>query len=240
MVEIIIEEIDIPIEADNINLKASIYHTSNTPSSAPWIIMCMGLLLHRKNKFVKSFSERFANAGYYVLSFDYRGHGESKEETRRFNFFKTTPKVFADIHEIVTWVLSTQSNRLLEDKIILFGRSYGGAITLTHGFIDERVKILISLCARYDYSTLHIKVPQDLIEKMSPKYFLKNLEHNNDRILIAHCKDDDQIPFNNVVQIQDHLELNDENVLVFEEGGHSFESHRDEIFEKSLQFIQKL
>ena len=150
--DIKIENIDIPIEEENFCLKSSIYYTENTPPKAPWIIILAGLLYHRETKFVKSYIERFANAGYYVLSYDYRGHGETVKETGRLNYFKMMPKIYMDIHEAISWILDNQSNRILKDKIVLFGRSAGGAVILTRGFIDERAKILIPLCTRYDYN----------------------------------------------------------------------------------------
>jgi len=234
------ENIDIPIKSENIKLKGSIYYTSKTPLKAPWIIILAGFLAHRGSKFVKAFSERFARVGYYVLSYDYRGHGETEKETDRVDFIKVTPKIFSDIHEVISWILENQSNRLLDDKIALFGRSYGGAIILTHGFIDKRAKILIALCTRYDYNTVNLKVPQDLVEKISPKYFLKNDPLNNDRILIGHCKDDIRMPFENVIQIKEYLGLNDKNVLIYDKGGHSFEGQRDHLFNCSIKFLKKL
>lgn len=234
------ENIDIPILSDNFTLKGSIYYTSQTPLKAPWIIILAGFLAHRGSKFVKGFSERFANAGYYVLAYDYRGHGESLKGTERFDFIKATPKIFSDIHDVISWILDNQSNRLLDDKIALFGRSYGGAIILTHGFIDQRAKILVALCTRYDYTTVELKVPQDLVEKMSPKYFLKNDPLNNKRILIGHCKDDKRMPFENIFQIKKHLGLSDENVIIYDNGGHSFEGHRDQLFKRATEFLKKL
>ena len=244
MVDIKIENVDIPIEEENINLKGSIYNTEKTPPKAPWVIVLAGLLSHRETKFVKSYIERFANAGYYVLSYDYRGHGETVKETGRLNYFKMILKIYTDIHKVISWILDNQSNRILKDQIILFGRSAGGAIILTHGFIDERAKILIALCTRYDYNTVdfsgRIKYPQDLIEKISPKYFLKKDLLNNDRILLGHCKDDGRIPFENVIQIKEDLGLSDENLMIFEDGDHSFKGHRDELFELCIEFLKKI
>ena len=63
---------------------------------------------------------------------------------------------------------------------------------------------------------------------------------NNERILIAHCKDDQRIPFKNLDQIKNHLGLKKENVVQFETGGHSFKGHREEIFKISLEFLKKI
>jgi len=240
MTSLKIENIDIAIESEDIILKGSVYYKSDTPLKAPWIINLAGFLAHRESKFVRGFSERFANFGYYVLSYDYRGHGQTAINGEKFDFIKTTPKIFSDINDVTSWLLKNQSDRLLDNKIALFGRSYGGAIILTHGFLDQRIKMLIALCTRYDYSTVNLKIPDDLIKKVSPKYFLKRNPLNNKRIFLAHCKDDSRIPFNNVLQIKEHLGLRDENVIIYDTGGHSFEGYRDHLFDQVLKFLKKI
>lgn len=244
MSRIIIENVDIPV--DNINLKGSIYSTSGTPSKAPWIVNLAGFMNHRESYLVKYFTERFTNAGFYVLSYDYRGHGETQKETGG-NWFEMVPQIFSDIHSVIEWIVKVQSKRLLEKKIVLFGRSLGGAIILSHGFTDERAKILIALSARYDYQTIRgryqaveQKEGEEIINKISPKSFLNKNPRNNQRIMIAHCRDDDTVPFNNLYQIKEHLGLNDENVVEFATGGHTFSGHREEIFNFSLEFLKRL
>jgi len=234
-----IENIDIPIKDENLFLKGSIYSSSNTPKKAPFIINLAGLLDHRESYFVKYFSEKFVNAGFYVLSYDYRAHGETKKQTGS-RWDKMAVQIFSDIQIVIDWVLTHQSFRLLEQKIILFGRSLGGAIILTQGFLNKKVKGLISLCTRYDYHTTRIKFQEEIVKKISPKYFLQDDQSNNRRILLAHCKDDNRIPFSNLSQIKKHLNLNAENVIQYEVGGHSFKGHREDIFNTSLKFIKKI
>ena len=243
MENIQIEKIDIPIKPDNVILKGSIYSTSQTPPKAPWIITLAAFGGHRNTKFIKSYNERFAKAGYYVLSYDYRGHGETAKETGQIfssKGYQMHAKNYSDINEVISWILEEQSKRLLDDKIALFGRSLGAAIILSRGFIDTRAKILIALAGRYDYGIHKIKFSKEIIKKISPKYFLKQDPLNNERILIAHCQDDDIVIFDNFIHIKEHLGLNDKNAIVFENGGHSFRGHRDEVFEYSLEFLKKL
>jgi esterase/lipase len=239
MQDLIIENVDIPVKTDNIFLKGSIYYSKNIPSRAPFIINLAGLLDHRESYFVKFFSEKFAKVGYYVLSYDYRAHGETKNQTGS-RWDKMFIHIFLDINVVIDWIFKTQFNRLLKEEIILWGRSVGGAIILTQGFLNQKIKKLIALCTRYDYHTTMIKFPENLIEKVSPKYFLKKDPSNNKRIMIAHCKDDQRIPFENLLEIKEHLGLSDKNTVVFESGGHSFKGHRDELFEYSLNFLKKL
>ncbi|MFW9881816.1 MAG: alpha/beta hydrolase family protein [Candidatus Thorarchaeota archaeon] len=239
MTDLIIKEINILVKGDNITLKGSLYYSPHLSSKAPFIVILPGFLEHRKNSFVKFFSTKFADAGYYIVAYDYRGHGETKTNYgHRWN--KIFPLIFSDIHAVLEWILESQSNFLLEDKIALFGRSLGGAIVLSHGFIDKRAKLLIALSPRYDYHTTQIKFQEDIIKKISPHYFLKNILQNKHRILIAHCKDDSRIPFENMVKFKEHLGLMDENIIVYENGGHSFEGHREELFNHLIKFLKKI
>lgn len=239
MKNLMVENVDIPIVSDNINLKGSIYYREKD-HQAPFVINLAGLLDHRESYFVRYYSEKFAEAGYYVLSYDYRAHGETKKQTGHKSWYRLVVDIFKDIGVVIDWLIKNQSKRLLDEKIILFGRSLGGAIILTYGFIDERVKKLITLCTRYDYDTTNVKFSDDIIKKISPKYFLIKKDNNNDRILIAHCKDDNRIPFENLYQIKNQLGLDDNNVLIFNDGGHSFKGHREELFQYSLKFIKNL
>ncbi len=239
MIDLMIEDIEIPTKQDGILLKGSIYYTNKKNSKAPFIIILPGFLEHRQNGFVKFFSKKFADAGYYVLSYDYRAHGETKSN-HGYRWNKIFPLIFSDIHIVLEWIIEYQSKRLLEDKIALFGRSLGGGIVLSHGFIDNRAKILIALSPRYDYHTTQIKFQEKAVRKFSPHYFLERNPHNNHRILISHCKDDNRIPFQNLIQTQDHLGLDEKNVIKFNNGGHSFKGHREEIFKYSLEFLKRL
>jgi len=234
-----IEDIDISIKEEDLFLKGTIYSNSNTPEKAPFIINLAGLLDHRESYFVKYYTEKFVDAGFYVLSYDYRAHGETKKQTGS-RWDKMAVQIFSDIQVVIDWVLTHQTYRILEEKIILFGRSMGGAIILTQGFLNKKVKALIALCTRYDYHTTTVKFQEEIIQKISPKYFLKNEPSNNKRILIAHCKDDNRIPFSNLSQIKKQLGLNAENVIQFEGGSHSFKNHREEIFNITLKFLKKI
>jgi pimeloyl-ACP methyl ester carboxylesterase len=112
MKNLLFEDIDIPIKIDNIKLKGTIYYMSDTPLKAPWIIILSGFLAHRGSDFVKDFIERFAKEKYYVLSYDYRGHGENRTNIDKFELYRLTPKIFSDVYKVVSWVLESQSNRI--------------------------------------------------------------------------------------------------------------------------------
>jgi len=234
--EITEELVDIPVDKGDLNLKGSIYYSEKTQMKAPFIINVAGLNQHREKYLEKYFSEQFALRGFYVLGYDHRAHGETKKQTGSL-WLKHMKEIFNDLNRVVTWILESQVNRLMDGKIALFGRSLGGAMILTHGYVDERVFKLIALCTRYDYHTTTVKFPEDIISKISLKNVAIKMHNNNSRILLAHCKDDEFIPFENLDQIKDHLGLDDKNIIVFETGGHSFKGHREEIIQKTIDFI---
>ncbi|TXT59287.1 MAG: Alpha/beta hydrolase family protein [Promethearchaeota archaeon] len=226
---------NVEIPANEIKLMGTIYYKSKLSGKRPWIINLPGLMEHRESYFVKFFTERFVASNYNVLSYDYRAHGETADQTGK-NWLKMIPQIFSDIIKVIDWVFDKHTEKI--DNISLFGRSLGGAIILTHGYNDTRPKKLIALCTRYDYHSFKLDFPEEVIQKMSPRYFLKNSPTNNTKILLAHCKDDPQIPYENVNQIQASLSLVEENVIRYEEGGHSFKGHREELFKKCLHFLE--
>jgi predicted alpha/beta-fold hydrolase len=238
MDDIRVENVDIPVD-ENVFLKASIYYISQQQGKSPFIINCPALLEHRRSKFVQFFTDKFVSEGFYVLSYDYRGHGETAKQTRK-NWFYHIADIFSDINKVVSWIIEHQRTRLLGKKIFTFGRSFGGAILLTNGFIDKRIEKIIALCTRFDYHTTTVKFSEDVIKLISPKFFIKKEPNNNKRFMLGHCRDDDQIPFENLKQIKNQLGLRDQNVLIFDEGGHSFKGHREEVFEKCLRFLKDL
>ena len=67
MTDLMIHNVEIPTKSDEITLKGSIYYTPKTASKAPFIIILPGFLEHRKSGFLKIYSKKFADAGYYVL-----------------------------------------------------------------------------------------------------------------------------------------------------------------------------
>lgn len=234
---IIEEKIDIPIVGTKINLKGSIYFSEQTPKKAPFIINVAGLTAHRGKYLEKYFSEQFASKGFYVLGYDHRAHGETSKQTGTL-WLKHIKEIFNDINRVVTWILETQRERLSNDRISMFGRSLGGAMILTKGHSDKRVNKLIALCTRYDYHTTGVKFPEDVISNISPMNVIQKKTDNNSRILIAHCKDDEFIPFENLNQIKDHFGLSDNNVIKYNDGGHSFSGHREEIIKLVIEFLK--
>ncbi|MBN1803015.1 MAG: hypothetical protein JW891_16010 [Candidatus Lokiarchaeota archaeon] len=113
------KEVKIPVE-QGICLRGSLYYSKETPLKAPFVINLSGLGEHRESEFVKYFSEKFAHEGFYVLTYDYRAHGETAKQTGK-NITKNMPNIFRDVNKVISWIIEKQKNKLLDQKIALFG-----------------------------------------------------------------------------------------------------------------------
>lgn len=75
-----------------------------------------------------------ADEGYYVVLFDFRGHGESGGSTT------IGPKEVLDVRAVVDWL----EGRLGEVDVYLVGYSMGGAVAIVYGSQDPRVDGIVA------------------------------------------------------------------------------------------------
>ncbi|GAG84502.1 unnamed protein product, partial [marine sediment metagenome] len=68
MIDLIIENIEIPTKQDGILLKGSLYYTNKKNSKAPFIIILPGFLEHRQSGFVKIFASETLLASLSIES----------------------------------------------------------------------------------------------------------------------------------------------------------------------------
>lgn len=76
--------------------------------------------------------------GYVVLTFDYKGWGESEGPRSRLAPYSRV----ADVQAAITFLGLQES--VDEDRIGIYGTSYGGATVTWVGAIDQRVKCIVS------------------------------------------------------------------------------------------------
>jgi fermentation-respiration switch protein FrsA (DUF1100 family) len=98
------------------------------------MVMCHGLS-GVKEMALEPFATRFADAGYAVLTFDHRYLGESEGTPRG----RLDPTIqHDDIRAALDFMVSHP--QVDEDRIALWGNSYGGGHALFIGALDLRVK----------------------------------------------------------------------------------------------------
>lgn len=107
----------------------------NKDQCYPAIILCNGFA-GVKELLLPSFAEAFADAGYIVLTFDYRGFGESEGEKGRL-----VPKLqIEDIHAAIDFLSSLDN--VDSHRIGLWGTSYGGANAIIATDENSKIKCL--------------------------------------------------------------------------------------------------
>ncbi len=128
-----------------------------TNEKRPAIIMAHGWSAVKEH--LDRYATRFAEAGFAVLSFDYRYLGASKGEPRGQIFYKDQQE---DYRNAITWVL--HQKEVDAARIGIWGTSYSGAHVLMVGAFDKRVKAVVSqvpLVAAWEAYYAPLK-PEDL------------------------------------------------------------------------------
>jgi uncharacterized protein len=122
--------------SENIKISGTIYSpVLNFGDKLPGMVLCQGFA-GTKEMLLPAYAEEFAKNGYIVLTFDYRGFGESDGEVGRL-----VPKLQCeDIQNAITFLSTFDS--VDANRIGLWGTSYGGANAIVVASSDKRVKCL--------------------------------------------------------------------------------------------------
>jgi hypothetical protein len=103
-------------------------------------------------------------AGYVVLAFDYKGWGESEGSRTRLAPYSRAIDVQAALSYLAL------QDEVDEDRMGIYGTSYGGATVVWVGAVDERVKCVVSVVGighgqRWMRSVRHPDEWHDLLER---------------------------------------------------------------------------
>jgi uncharacterized protein len=168
---------DVIFKSEGLNCSGWFYIPRNLKQAdkLPAIIMAHGIS-GVKEMNLDGFAQRFAQAGFIVLVFDYRFQGASEGEPRGQMFYS---EQITDYRNAITWV-SLQGG-VDTSRIGIWGTSFSGAHALCVAALDKRVKAVV-VQAPYAGSTIEqmIKriesnsnwIVQNRIEK-----YTKNISH---------------------------------------------------------------
>lgn len=120
--------------SNGIRCSALLYKRENAP-----IIVIAGGLGSTKEMRMNSYAEKFYNAGFSCLVFDYRNFGESDGSKRQRVNIK---EQIDDWNSAITYV----KNRRLSNEIYLFGTCLSGGHVIKIGATREDIKGVISQC----------------------------------------------------------------------------------------------
>lgn len=130
-----------PVEfySEGCKIAAHLYYPDNyqSGSALPAIILCHGFA-GIKELLLPEYAKSFATAGFMVLTFDYRGFGESEGERGRL----VPAEQVVDIRNAITFMETLEE--VDPTRIGLWGSSFGGANIITTAAIDRRVRCLVA------------------------------------------------------------------------------------------------
>jgi hypothetical protein len=102
------------------------------------IVLCHGYT-GVKDLYLPDNARVLNEAGYIVLTFDYKGWGESEGSSSRLAPYS---RVY-DVQSALTFM--TTLPQVNSERLGIYGTSYGGATVIWVGAIDERVKCIVSV-----------------------------------------------------------------------------------------------
>ncbi|UYM07606.1 alpha/beta hydrolase [Solicola gregarius] len=117
-----------------------LYEPAGPPRRTPLVVLGHGLGATR-DMGLDAYAERFCDAGYRALAFDYRHFGDSEGE----------PRQLLDLRrQIDDWTAAVHYARSLPradpDRIVLWGTSLAGGLVISVAARDARVAAVISQC----------------------------------------------------------------------------------------------
>lgn len=128
---------DIRFESDGVQC-AGWFYQAQAEGACPCVVMAHGLAAI-KEMGLAAYAERFAQAGYHVLVFDYRHFGESGGEPRQ---LLDIQKQQRDWHAAIRY--ARQHDQVDEKQIVLWGTSLSGGHVMAVAAGDAAVAAVIS------------------------------------------------------------------------------------------------
>jgi alpha-beta hydrolase superfamily lysophospholipase len=132
---------DIEFESGGLTLRGTLY-LPRGKGPFPGIVLTHGASsLGRKLEMYRILSYKLARRGYVVLSFDFRGFGDS-EDPKKF----VTPVDIDFVEDVRQAVLYLESREDVNvGDIHLIGHSFGGGVIIPAGLQEARVKTMVSI-----------------------------------------------------------------------------------------------
>lgn len=133
---------EIELLSGNLTLRGTLYAPDSAWGSYPGIVICHGgTRFGRKLAMYVVMARELAVRGYVVLTFDFRGYGDS-EDPHRFRAFSDV-----DFTRDVTSALTALASVKQVDatRLYVIGHSFGAGVGVAAGMRDVRVKKIVSI-----------------------------------------------------------------------------------------------
>lgn len=129
---------DVTFASEGLNCKGWLYKPESGSGKSPAIVMAHGFSAV-KEMYLSNFAERFAEAGFIVLVFDYRFIGDGEGEPRQ---HVIPSEQIKDYRNAITWISGHE--QVDAARIGIWGSSYSGGHVLSIAARDKRVKAVVS------------------------------------------------------------------------------------------------
>ncbi|MGV9172463.1 MAG: alpha/beta hydrolase family protein [Promethearchaeia archaeon] len=227
-----IKKVKIPSSTEGAYLQALIIRdkSRDPDEKQPGILISHGYTGH-KEKTLK-YAIPLALNGFTILCMDLRGHGESKHKEFDMN---DVVGIMADVKKEIDFLEKIEN--VDSDRLMMIGHSLGALATLSEGYRDHRLKIIIAISGVHNLLE-HYEKHQNFIlkvikyqftkdlegplekwnEKISPEFFLKKGSPNNipdkERVFLVHSKKDNLLNVEGTYNVKRALNLPEKNVLL--------------------------
>ena len=158
---------DAQFTVDELNISAWLYLPEDSAEAVPCIIMSHGFG-GTKDCILERYAVRFIEAGYAVLTYDYRHFGDSEGEPRQ--LFATTYQL-DDLRAAIAYARTR--SEIDAEKIVLWGTSASGGYGLIAAAEDTKIAAVIAQCAGID----HKADSKMFMDRECMAFFLRLLIH---------------------------------------------------------------
>lgn len=171
-----------------IRCAATVYRPLDAGRAAPVVVMSNGLSLTRRDV-LPVLAHRFAAAGAVVVAFDYRWWGDSGGEPRG---WVSVRRQREDIHAAVAFARALPG--VDPDRVVLWGFSMGGALSLQVAVADPRVAGVIAVAPPTDgLAAMMAPAPLGLVLRMLGRGIAELVTRRPMRMQVAGHEGDDAI-----------------------------------------------
>ena len=227
-----IKQVKIPSSTEGAYLEGLIIRdkSQDPDEKQPGILLSHGYTGHKEKTF--KYGIPLALNGFTILCMDLRGHGESTDKKFDMN---DVVGIMADVKKEIDFL--EQIENVDSQKLMMIGHSMGALATLSEGYKDHRLKMIIAISGVYNLLEHFNKHKNFLLKaikyqitkglegpleewnkKISPQFFLGNDSPNNipdeQRVYLIHSKKDDLLNVEGTYNIKRALKKKKKNVLL--------------------------
>ncbi len=132
---------EITFKSGGLTLRGSLFLPSEKTSRTAVVLAHGGTRLGRKLSLYRILADKLAQQGHSVLSFDFRGYGESETPTK---FDSPSDLDFVeDVKQAVSFLSSVKEAQGAD--IHLVGHSFGAGVIIPAGIQDSRVRSIVAI-----------------------------------------------------------------------------------------------